>query len=147
MTLREVLEADWTVDRLYIAVRTSDLRFVTEYIIGPDLKMPKGYRWKCETKAGDVYEYEANNLKRIYINKIIQFKHSDKPYKGGGCRPVGVMLKEIPKELLELEITFMSPTDFGRDLNGWHGYRMDCVSDLWMGIPGESEIVKGGGEG
>lgn len=143
MTLREVLEVDWTVDRLDITVRTSELHFVTEYRIGPDLKMPKGYRWKCETKAGDVYE--QNNLKRIYINKIIQFWHSDKPYKGKS-RPVGVILKEIPKELLALEITFMSPTDCGRDAQGWHGYRMDCVSDLWTGIPGEQEIVEGGGE-
>lgn len=143
MKLREVLEADWTVDRLYITVRTSEGRFVTKYCIGPNLKPSKGHRWLYETKAGDVYEQFSARV--IYINKIIQFKQSSKPYKGSN-RPVGVVLKEIPKELLELEITFMAPTDCGRDVYGWHGYRMDCTSDLWMGISGEDKIVKGGSE-
>lgn len=114
MTLREVLEADWTVDRLYITVRTSDLHFVTEYIIGPDLKMPKGYRWKCETKAGNVYE-EGKNLKMIYINKIIQFK--DDEFEDYWFSVKGETQAELSKEYMEMCMVAVTYVVYSRKEN------------------------------
>jgi len=142
MKLRELLETDWTVDRLYISMRTSSGRMVARYYIGPDMKPSKYAKWRHTAKAGDVYD--DNGIRVLIIDRIIQLYHYDRPYKGN--KSVGVMLEEIPGELLELDISRMAPVEGGRGAYGWHGYRVTCISDLWVGISGEDAIVEGNGE-
>lgn len=53
----------------------------------------------------------------------------------------GVLLEEIPKELLDLEVSYLRPIkSINRDQ--YHGYIFGCRSDLWIGIPGEDEKVE-----
>lgn len=136
MTIQEVLEADWNVDRIEVTVRTQDGGFVTAYIIGPDVKPLKYHRYQCETKAGDIYKRDG--LKYVYIDRVIQFKQSDKNFRSP-VRPAGVMLDTIPTELLGLNVSNMCPYCCGRSDN-MHGYRFTCLHDLWLGITGEEEM-------
>lgn len=69
------------------------------------------------------------------MRRIIQFRHlSKKPQGKEMC--VGVLLEEIPKELLELPVESMHPYNCGRS-DDMHGYRFDCYVEAWNGIPGE----------
>lgn len=136
MTVKEVLEADWTVDEIEITVRDIGTTcFLTKYHIGENLKPGKHHKYVRETKAGTLYNDAGKS--HLYIDCIIQYRHLPNKKKGTeGC--VGVVTKSIPKELLELEVDHMSPYKCGRS-DGMHGYRFDCYVGIWTGIPGENE--------
>lgn len=133
MTIRELLIADWDVDRLEITVRDRNTKFITAYYLGSNVKPSRFHRYCCSTEAGDIYSRDG--LKYIYIDKPIQF-HSDPNVTYRGTKPYGVMLKRIPKKLLEMEVDRVSPYHTGGS-DDLHGYRIDCICDLWPGIAGE----------
>lgn len=137
MTVKEVLDADLNVDNIRVTVLANNSQFIAEYIIGRDVRPSKYHRFQYDTAAGSVYRLDG--LIYIYIDKEIQFHEADVPYKG--AKGYGVMLEEIPKELLELEVSYLTPI---KSINrgSYHGYKFECHSDLWMGISGEDEKVE-----
>ena len=136
MTVKEVLDADLNVDNIRVTVRGNHSQFIAEYIIGRDVRPSKYHRFQYDTAAGSVYRLDG--LKYIFIDKEIQFHEADVPYKG--AKGFGVMLEEIPKDLLELEVSFLTPIK-GNTHGEYHGYKFDCRSDLWIGISGEDDKV------
>ena len=135
MTIREVLNADWTVSSIDVVVRNEDNRFLCRYLIGKDVKPSKHMRFECETDAGDIYK--DNGLKTVLIDRIIQYRQlAKKPNGKEMC--VGVLEKEIPKEIIDLEVTSMMPYGTGRS-DEMHSYRFECYVDSWCGISGENK--------
>ena len=137
MTVEDVLAADLNVDNIRVTVRANNSQFIAEYIIGRDARPSKYHRFQYDTAVGSVYHLDG--LKYLYIEKEIQFHEADVPCKG--TKGFGVVLEEIPKELLELEVSYLMPI---KSINRgqYHGYKFDCRSDLWIGIPGEDEKVE-----
>lgn len=137
MTVEDVLAADLNVDNIRVTVRANNSQFIAEYIIGRDAHPSKYHRFQYDTAVGSVYSLDG--LKYIFIDKEIQFHEADVPYKG--AKGFGVLLEDIPKELLDLEVTYLTPT---KSINrgSYHGYKFVCYSDLWMGISGEDEIIE-----
>ena len=136
MTVREVLDADWTVDHIEITVRDAETsRWLERYLIGENLMRSKWHRAVRKTKAGDLYI--DNGMRYLYIDNIIQHKHLPNQARGSEGN-VGVVLKNIPEQLLDLEIEHMSPESMGSS-DDMHGYRFDCYVPMWFGIPGEHE--------
>ena len=137
MTVKEVLDADLNVDNIRVTVRANNSQFIAEYSIGRDVRPSKYHRFQYDTVVGSVYSLDG--LKFIFIDKEIQFHEADVPYKG--AKGFGVLLEDIPKELLELEVSYLMPI---KSINRgqYHGYKFDCRSDLWIGIPGEDEKVE-----
>lgn len=138
MTIEEVLEADWTVDKIIITVRSAATSiFLREYHIGEDLKPCKYHKFVRETKAGTLYEDAGKE--HLYMERLVQYRHLPRKPKGKeGC--VGVLTENIPKELLELQVRHMSPYGCGRS-DGMHGYRFECYAGMWFGVPGENEAM------
>ena len=137
MKIREVLNADWTVSWFNVFVREERTGNCTEYIVGEGVKPPKHAKFVSETKAGDLYKDGMIHV--LVIDKIIQFRHMpNKPQGKEMC--VGVVEKQIPKELLDLTISHMSPSGCGKS-DGMHGYIFDCYVDCWVGISGENEQI------
>lgn len=135
MTIREVLEADWTVSWFEVEIRKEGVNGYSEYIIGKDVKPSKYMRFVCETAAGDIYKDHAGKI--VIIDKIIQHRQlSKKPQGKEMC--VDVLTEEVPKELLDLTISHMSPSGCGRS-DDMHGYRFCCYVKFWSGISGENE--------
>lgn len=135
MTIREVLKADWDVDRIDITVRDAKTtKYIMRYCIGRDVEAGRSERFLYESECGDVYG--SSGMRTLYIKRIIQQCQLPDLLKS---QPVlrGVLDKEIPKELLELTITSMKPYHCGWS-NGLHGYRFDCYVDSWNGILGEN---------
>lgn len=136
MTVKEVLEADWTVEEIKITVReASTTKFIIEYHIGENLNPYecKHNKYIKETKAGALYTDRGR--KHLYIEQNIQYKHLPKKPQGKeAC--VGVITNNIPKELLELEIEYMCPYGGGK-ASEMHGYEFNCYVPAWFGIPGE----------
>lgn len=137
MTVKDVLSADLNVDNIDVTVRASNSQFIASYRIGRDVRPSKYHRFQYDTAVGSVYHLDG--LKYLYIEKEIQFHEADVPYKG--TKGFGVVLEEIPKELLALEVSLLTPT---KSINrgSYHGYKFVCYSDLWMGISGEDEIIE-----
>lgn len=121
MTILEVLEADWNVDRMEVTVRNQCGEFITAYIIGRDVKPSKYHRYQYETKAGSIYE--SQGCKYVFINRIIQHHQLDGKFREK-AKSFGVLLEEIPKELLNLDIDSMRP------------YHMGCTYDCMMNREG-----------
>ena len=136
MTIREVLEADCNADKIDVTVREKETtKYIMRYCIGRDVTPGKSQRFAYEAEAGDVYE--NCRMKTLFINKIIQFHQLEKKPQGKEmCR--GVIMKEIPKELLDLEIEYMRPYDCGWS-HELHGYNFNCYVDSWSGISGETK--------
>lgn len=140
MTVREVLDADWTVDHIEITVRDMETsRWLERYLIGENLMRSKWQRLVRKTKAGDLYI--DNGMRSLYIDNIIQHKHLTHQPRGTEGN-VGVVLENIPAQLLDLKIEHMSPDSLGSS-DDMHGYRFDCYVPMWFGIPGEHEERKG----
>lgn len=143
MTIREVLESDWDVNKIDVTVREKETtKYIMRYCIGKDVSMGKSERFLYEAEIGEVYgdTYGEPKPKTLYINRTIQFYQlEDKPLGKGMCR--GVLIKEIPKELLDLVISHMLPYDCGWSHN-LHGYRFCCYVDAWSGIEGETKQVE-----
>lgn len=139
MTIREVLKADWTVSWFEVEVRENNTtKLLCRYLIGRDVKPTKYMKYECETLAGDIYK--DGDIRVVIINKIIQFRHMpNKPQGKEMC--VGVLEKEIPKELLNLTVEHMSPSSCGNS-DGMHGYCFTCYVDLWNGICGEDKQLE-----
>lgn len=137
MTVKDVLVADHNVDNILVSVRDKNFRFIAEYVIGKNVCPSKHHCYQYDTEAGGVYLLAG--VKHFFIDKEIQFHEADALCKG--TRGYGVMLDKIPKELLNLKVTFMSPQKgITKDL--YHGYEFICCSDLWFGIPGEGEKIE-----
>lgn len=140
MTIRDVLIADWDVDKIDVTVRDRETtKYIMRYCIGKDVRPGRSERFLYEAEIGDVHG--EPKLKTLYIDRIIQFYQMEhKPQGKEMCR--GVLLKEIPKEVLNLTIGHMHPHNCGRS-NDLHGYVFDCyVDDAWSGIPGETKQVE-----
>lgn len=139
MKIQDVLVADWNVDRIDVTVRKRETtEYIMRYCIGKDVVPGLSERFLYETEIGDVHG--EPKLKTLYINRTIQFYQlEEKPQGKGMCR--GVLLKEIPQELLDLTIDIMRPYDCGRS-NDLHGYRFWCGVDNWSGIQGETKQVE-----
>lgn len=138
MTIREVLEADWTVKHFEAIVRDRDSRYISGYLVGKDIKLSRYAKWICETAVGDIYQ--DRGLKIVVIDKNIQFRNQEKKPQGKEMW-VGVMTEVIPKEILDLQVYHMRPTDCGWS-NDQHGYDFECYVDFWNGIPGEYEQME-----
>lgn len=139
MTIREVLEADWTVSWFEVEVRNKETtRLFSQYLIGKDVKPSKYMRFACETAAGDIYKNHTARI--VIVDKIIQFRQLPKRPQGKEMC-VGVLTELIPKEILDLTISHMRPSDCGRS-DGMHGYRFHSYVDYWGGIPGEDEQME-----
>lgn len=135
MTIREVLNADWTVSSIDVVVRNEDNRFLCRYLIGKDVKPSKYMRFECETDIGDIYK--DNGLKTVLIDRIIQYRQlAEKPKGKEMC--VGVLEKEIPKEIIDLEVASMRPYGTGR-ADEMHRYYFECYVDSWCGISGKNK--------
>lgn len=136
MTIREVLNADWTVSWFEVDIRDNNsTRYICKYLIGKDVKQSRYARFVCETAAGDIYKDTVGKI--VVIDKIIQFRYLTKRPQGKEMC-VGVLVEEIPKEILDLIISHMSPSGCGRS-DDMHGYCFTCYVDYWGGIPGENE--------
>lgn len=136
MTIREVLEADWNVDRIDVTVRERETaKYIMRYCIGKDVSPGRSQRFLYKTEIGDVCG--NSDTKALYINRIIQFNQlENKPQGKTMCH--GVLLEEIPKELLDLTIVTISPYQCGYS-NDFHAYDFNCYADTWSGIAGEYE--------
>ena len=135
MTIREVLNTDWTVSWFEVEIRKEDVSGYCKYIIGKDVKPSKYMRFVRETAVGDIYKDHAGKI--VLIDRIIQFRQlPEKPKGKEMC--VGVLDDVIPKEILDLSVSHMSPSGCGRS-DEMHGYRFCCYVDSWFGIPGENE--------
>lgn len=138
MTIRDVLEADWTIDEIDITVRDKESRYIMRYRIGRDVKPGNSMRFDFQSELGEVYN--DSGMKTLFMKRIIQFRQQEKIPKGKeGC--VGVLLNKIPNEILELKVEYMSPYKYGRS-DGMHGYYFTCHVDTWSGIPGENKQME-----
>lgn len=139
MIIQEVLDADCNVDRIEVTVRNSEsTAYIMRYCIGRDVKPGLSECFAYEAECGDIYE--SSGLRTLFIKRIIQFRQmNNKPQGKEMC--FGVLTKEIPKEILELTIGLMSPYNCGSSDN-MHGYRFDCYTNVWNGIPGEKCKLK-----
>lgn len=139
MTVKDVLIADWTVNKIDIIVRdTATTRFLAEYHIGQNLDISHHLRFVRETKAGTLYE--TGGMRHLFMERIIQHRDLLEKRKGEeGC--VGVLIKNIPEELLNLLVEHMRPYGCGRS-DGMHGYRFECYTGMWFGVPGEQELAE-----
>lgn len=138
MTIREVLEANWTVKHFEVTVRDKDGRCICTYLIGKDTRLSRYAKFKSETAAGDIY-YD-NGRKIMVIDKNIQFRNQEHKPKGKEMC-VGVLTEVIPNEILDLSIYHMRPVSCGWS-NEQHGYSFDCIVNFWGGIPGEHEQME-----
>lgn len=139
MTVKEVLKADWTVESIVITVRDANTtRFLEEYHIGENLQYSNNFKYVQETKAGTLYSDVG--MKHLYMERIIQYRHLSKKSKGEELC-VGVVMENIPQELLDLEIGHMRPYGCGRS-DDMHGYLFNCYSMMWFGVPGENEKIE-----
>lgn len=133
MRVRDILEADSSVDRIEITVMLPNGKFVADYFIGRDINPPEYYRYRYSAKIGDVYDNQGR--KCVFINRIIQHYQLDKKFRKT-AKSYGVLFETIPKELLDLEIFTMTPCYCdGSDI--LHGYYFICQANTWEGIYGE----------
>lgn len=139
MVINEILEADCDVDRLYITVREKETsKYIMRYCIGKGMKPGKGERFAYESECGNVYEDAGKNA--LYMDRIIQhYQLENLPGSQVGVR--GVITKKIPKELLSLPVTYISPCGCGYS-HGLHGYSIECYVDNWGGIAGENKQIE-----
>lgn len=139
MTIREVLNADWTVDRVDITVRDRETtKYIMRYCIGRDVMPGKYDKFVYEAEAGTVY---SDCKKRIlFINRIIQFRQLEEKPRGRESN-VGVLEREVPAELLDLQIDHMFPYHCGWS-DGMHGYCFTCYVKSWSGIKGENKQIE-----
>lgn len=139
MTVREVLDADWTVDEIDVTVRNRESsRYIMRYCIGRDVKAGRSQRFDYESELGDVYN--DSGMRTLFIKRIIQFRQQEKKPQGKEMC-VGVLFNKIPKEILELKVSHMYPYKCGRS-DGNHGYYFVCYVDEWSGIPGENKQIE-----
>lgn len=140
MTIREVLDVDWTVAWIRVTIRDLQERFVAKYIIGKDVKPYVYCRYQCEAEGGSVYD--DGGRKYVFINRIIQHSQLDKCTTREKARSVGVLLTEIPAALLDLEIKHMRPEGAGRS-DDLHGYSFTCNVLAWNPLLDEREERQG----
>lgn len=141
MTIREVLNADWNVDKIAVTVRdAATSKYIMQYCIGRDVEAGRSERFLYETPIGDMHSY-GSGMKVLYMNRIIQHCQLENlPANRTGLR--GVLEKEIPKEILDLPVHIMKPYDCGKS-SELHGYCFDCyVNTPWPGIDGEYEQIQ-----
>lgn len=139
MKIKEVLNADWTVEWIQVTVRSEKGEFKPcTYMIGEKVKPSKYAKFVCETTLGDIYR--EGIMKIVVSERIIQHRHLTEKKKGSEMC-VGVVEKNIPKEILEMEIDHMTPSALGHS-SGMHGYYFDCYPDQWCGLPGEFEQIE-----
>lgn len=139
MLIREILEADNNVSRLYITVREKEsLKYIMRYCIGKGVKRGKSEKFMYESECGTVYGNAGMNT--LYMDRIIQHYQLDNvPLSKIGLK--GVLTERIPKEIMNLPVTYMSPRDAGYS-DGLHGYSFECNVDNWCGIPGENKQME-----
>jgi len=139
MTIRDVLNADWSVSRINVTVREKDTtKYIMRYCIGQDVKEGLSEKYMYQAENGG-YVYANSGLKTLYLNRIIQHCQLNNVAKSKiGLR--GILEKEIPKELIDLEVDVMSPYGLGYS-DELHGYRFICYVDAWYGISGENKQI------
>lgn len=139
MKIREVLDADLTVDKIDVTVRDKQTtKFIMRYCIGRDVQPGRSERFLYETELGDVHG--GGGMNTLYMSRVIQYRQQEKKPQGKEMC-VGVLLGNIPKEILELPVEYMHPYDCGYS-DEMHGYRIDSYVDAWSGIPGETKQME-----
>ena len=139
MIIRDVLSADWNVDRIEVTVREKEsTRYIMSYCIGRDVEAGRSQHFAYETEIGDVYD--SSGMKTLFIPRIIQFRQLPKKPQGKEMC-VGVLEKEIPVEILNLPVESMYPYHCGYS-DEMHGYHFECYTDAWSGIPGENKQIE-----
>ena len=138
MTIKDVLDADWNVDKVDITVRDRETtKFIMRYCIGRDVKPGRSQRFAYEAESGDVYD--SSGMKTLFMKRIIQFRQLPKKPQGKEML-VGVVDNAIPVQLLGLEVYSMNSYDCGHS-DDMHGYYFECYVDAWGGIPGEDKQI------
>lgn len=137
MTIRDILTVDDNVCEIYVHIYAGGGYLHTVYTIGENLKPSKYWKFLEETQIGDVYK--DGNARQVLIERNIQARNRKNPPANQiGCW--GVLLNEIPKELLELEIEKMSPSWIGSNEER-HRYWFYCAPLVaWGGIKGEDAV-------
>lgn len=139
MTIENVLNTDWTVDRIDITVRDrKTTKYIMRYCIGRDVEPGRSERFAYDAEIGAIYK--NSEMKTLFIKRIIQFRQMERRPNGKELC-VGVLIKEIPEELLVLEIDHMYPYHCGYS-DDMHGYRFVCYVDAWDGINGENKQIE-----
>lgn len=139
MTIREVLNADWTVSWFEVDVREIEsTKMIRTYLIGKGVKPARHARFIEVTAAGDIYKDGQHKV--VVTDKVIQFRQLPKRPQGKEMC-VGVLIEDIPRELLDLDINYMHPSGCGCS-DDMHGYRFTCYTDYWNGITGENEQME-----
>lgn len=143
MTIREVLQADWNVDAIEVRVRTAG-RLARVYHIGERVEPSRYMRFAHETEAGDVYTEPGISAGHVFIKRTIQHQFWEGAKKSlTMC--VGVLLDQIPKEILGLNVQTMMPESFGSGhASGMHGYCFEAETEtlVWTGIRGEDRLIE-----
>jgi hypothetical protein len=142
MTIKELLKADNNICELEVNIFDKRNHFKICYAIGRDVAPIKAIKLTYRTKIGDMYEIRRNNyepIKTLYIKRIIQYTQLNAEEKAKRKNIVGVLIDEIPKEILELEVDKIMP--YKREHMGGHGYYINCVHPMWQGLPGEDEVI------
>lgn len=139
MTIREVLDADWTVAWIRVTIRDLQERFVAKYIVGKDVKPHVYCRYQREAEGGSVYD--DGGRKYVFINRTIQHSQLDSATREK-VRSVGVLFTEIPTVLLDLKIKHMRPEGTGNS-DDLHGYNFTCNVLAWNPLPDEHEKRQG----
>lgn len=135
MTVKELCELDWTITGLDIDVR-NPTKLVETIRIGQTVRATRYDKFKSED--GDIEIYERNlgvGQPLTIIRREIQWYNKPEKNKKGqtDTRKVGVDLSQIPKHILGMTITNMTPsnsfmvTPDGGGGVGLHGYRLWCL--------------------
>lgn len=139
MTIKELLEADNTIDRIDVTIRDEKTtRYIMRYCIGRDVEPGRSERYQYTSEGGDVYR--NGKLNALYMNRIIQYRQLEKKAQGKEVC-VGVLLDEIPKEIIALPASHIRPYHCGYS-KGMHGYYIDSYVESWNGIPGENSQIE-----
>lgn len=139
VTIKDILLIDYCVDKIEVTVRDEDTaKYIMQYVIGKEVRPGKAQRFLYETELGDVHG--TSGMKTLFMNRTIQYRQLEKKAQGKEMC-VGVLLEEIPEEILMLPVMLMNPYDCGwsHDL---HGIRFECYVDTWYGIPGEENQIE-----
>lgn len=134
MTIKELCELDWTITGLDIDVR-NPTKLVETIRIGRTVLTSRYDKLKSEDGDIEIYERHSLNQPLTIIRREIQWYNKPKKDRREQTetRKVGVDLSQIPKHILGMTITNMTPsnsfmiTPDGGGGVGLHGYRLWCL--------------------
>ena len=140
MLIRDLLNVDSNIVALDIDIRDNRLHLLENIRLGAQVEATRYDKFVSQNGDATVYKMvgTANNeTPRTCIRREIQSYFITEVSADGQTKPrkVGIELKNIPKDILELDVISMSPsTIFYRPYTlgsqcGWHGYYIWAHSD------------------